>query len=76
MGKISVSDIIELSVPERILLVEEVWDSIAEIPEAVPLTSDQRVELDRRVEAYYRNENAGSPWEEVKNRILSTRGER
>ena len=68
MKKISATDILELSVPERILLVEDIWDSIVSIPEAVPLTDKQREELDRRLESYHKNPMAGSPWEEVKNK--------
>ena len=37
----------KLSVEERLVLVEELWDSIAE---ATPLTEAQRAELDRRLE--------------------------
>jgi putative addiction module component (TIGR02574 family) len=71
MAQISLADILELPVPERIRLVEEIWDSIAEIPEAVPLTEEQKAELDRRLDAYRKNPNAGSPWSEVKARILA-----
>jgi putative addiction module component (TIGR02574 family) len=70
MGKISLADIVELPIDERIQLVEDVWDSIAAVPEAVPLTDAQRAELDRRLEAYHKNPTAGAPWEEVKARIL------
>jgi len=34
---VSKDDIPALSVPERIQLVEEIWDSIATEPETVPL---------------------------------------
>ena len=70
MGKFSMGDIMELSIAERILLVEQVWDSIAAVPEAVRLTDEQRKELDRRLEAYRENPDAGAPWDEVKARIL------
>ena len=42
----------QLSVTERILLVEEIWDSIAASPEQVPLTEVEATELDRRLVAY------------------------
>ena len=42
MKKISVSNILELSVSERIILVEDIWDSIASVPESIPLTDKQR----------------------------------
>jgi len=64
------SDIVELSVAERIQMVEDIWDSIAAVPEAVPLSEDQKKELDRRLEAYHLSPDAGSPWNEVKQRIL------
>jgi len=60
----------QLSVAELIVLVEEIWDSIADNPEEVPLTDAQREELERRLAAYDANPRAGSTWEEVKSRLL------
>ena len=67
--RIRTVDILELSVAERIQMVEDIWDSIATVPESVPLSEDQKRELDRRLEAYHQNPDAGSPWSEVKERI-------
>jgi putative addiction module component (TIGR02574 family) len=58
-----------LSPAERLLLVEELWDSIAATPEAVTLTEAHERDLERRLEAYRDNPGAGSPWEEVKARL-------
>ena len=69
MRTIVKTDILSLSVPERILLVEDIWDSIAEFPEEVPLSAAQKRELELRLEAYHRDPNAGSPWAEVRERI-------
>lgn len=66
---ISVSDVMELTVAERIELVEDVWDTISEVPESVKLTQEQKQILDERLEAYHKNPDAGSPWEDVKKRI-------
>ena len=63
------ADILELSIAERIQMVEDIWDSIAAVPEAVPLSENQKEELDRRLKAYHRNPDAGSPWIEVRKRI-------
>ena len=63
------ADILELSVAERIQMVEDIWDSIAAVPEAVALSEDQKKELDRRIEAYHLNPDAGFPWIEVRERI-------
>jgi putative addiction module component (TIGR02574 family) len=59
----------QLSVPERLLLVEEIWDSIPDTAEELPLTEEQKLDLQRRVAAYEANPKAGSSWEEVKARL-------
>ena len=41
-----------LTVDERIRLVEDLWDSIAADQNALPLTPEQRLELDRRLDRY------------------------
>jgi putative addiction module component (TIGR02574 family) len=68
---ISIGEISELRIAEQIQFVEEVWDSIAEIPEQVKLPGLVQQGLDRRIEAYHRNPDQGSPWKEVKQRILA-----
>jgi putative addiction module component (TIGR02574 family) len=73
MSKVSLADVLELSLSERIQLVEDIWDSIAAIPQPLPLTEAQREELDRRLEDYRQHPEDGSPWEEVKKRILGRR---
>lgn len=70
MKSITVNDLLELPVSERLQLVEDLWDSIAEVPEAIELSEEQRAELDRRLEAYHDDPESGSPWNEVKERIL------
>ena len=69
MSTLAKADIFSLSVPERILLVEDIWDSIAELPEDVTLSAAQKRELDIRLEAFHRNPDIGSPWAEVRERI-------
>jgi putative addiction module component (TIGR02574 family) len=71
--KVSISDVLELSPAERLQLVEEIWDSIASVPESVEVTEAQRQELDRRLEAFRADPTAGDPWEVIKARI--TRGQ-
>jgi putative addiction module component (TIGR02574 family) len=65
------ADILRLSVSERIQLVQDIWDSIAEVPDSIPLTDDQKVELDRRLDAYHKDPHAGSPWSIVRERFKS-----
>jgi len=59
----------ELSVSERILLAEELWDSIASDEQLLMLTDDQKAVLDERLESYSIDPEAGDLWENVKNRI-------
>ena len=52
--------------PERIELVQDIWDSIAEIPEAVMLSEEQKNELDRRLEAVRTGQAKTISWEELR----------
>ena len=70
MKGISASDIAEMPVQTRIQLVEDIWDSIAEIPEAVEIPTWHKRELEERLEAYHANPNEGSPWSDVKKKVL------
>ena len=49
----------DLPVEERIKVVEDLWDSIAVDQKALPFTGAQRAELDRRLDAYEIDKNAG-----------------
>ena len=67
------SEILQLSVAERIQLVEDIWDSIAVVPEAVSLTEEQKAELDRRLESYRANPKEGISWQELKDKLRQRR---
>jgi len=67
----TLAEIVSLSVDERIRLVEAIWDSIAEHPDALPLSDAEREELDRRWADYLKDPAAGAPWSEVKARIIA-----
>lgn len=58
-------DILQLSIAERIQLVEDIWDSIATAPEALPVSQAQRDELDRRLQAYALHPAEGKTWQQV-----------
>ena len=62
-------DILEMSVAERIQLVEDIWDSIVADPESLSLTEAERQELDRRLEAYAKNPTEGITWDELKEKV-------
>ena len=53
----------KLPVNERIALVEEIWDSIAEENGCFELTDAQKQELDRRIQSSQQNLQADRSWE-------------
>jgi putative addiction module component (TIGR02574 family) len=63
------SEILQLTIAERIQLAEDIWDSIAAFPEAIPLTDAQKEELDRRLQAYAKNPNEGISWDELRDKL-------
>jgi putative addiction module component (TIGR02574 family) len=64
-------DIGSLTPEERLSLLEELWESLAATPEAIPLTEAQRAELDRRLDELEAEGPVGIPWDEVLSRIRS-----
>lgn len=61
--KISVFD---LSPPEKLQLVEDLWDDLAATPSEVPVYEWQKKELARRKANLLNNPAAGLSWDEVK----------
>jgi putative addiction module component (TIGR02574 family) len=61
-----------LSIPERLQLLGDLWDSIAEEApdEALPLTPELAAELERRLAEHDANPGSAIPWDEVKERVL------
>ncbi len=62
-------EITALSTAERILLAEELWNSILSEQDKIGITEDQKQELDRRLADYHHSPEDGASWEEVKNKI-------
>jgi putative addiction module component (TIGR02574 family) len=64
-----------LSVDERLRLIGDIWDSIAEEanadPGVLPLTDAQRAELDRRLAEHERDPGSAVPWDKALGRIES-----
>jgi len=67
-----------LSIPERLKLVEDIWDSIAQEAnaraDALPLTKAQRAELDRRVADADSHPEEGVSWEKVRKDLFRRGG--
>ena len=66
------ADLLKLSPSERLLLAQDLWDSLS--PEDVPLTDWQKAELDRRKAAYQANPASQSSWQDVQRRIIERYG--
>ena len=56
---------------ERLQLVEDLWDSIAEEDGQLPLPDWKREELRRRKERFLQHPSSGRTWEQVKQRVRS-----
>jgi len=65
--------LVELSAAERIMLAQDLWDSVASDPDAWELTAAQKRELARRLKSMRARvsdgEASGSSWKQVKSRI-------
>jgi putative addiction module component (TIGR02574 family) len=61
-----------LPVAERLQLVGDLWDSIAQDApdEALPITPELAAELDRRLAESDADPSAGVPWDQVRAEIL------
>ncbi len=62
-------DFDELTVPEKILRVQDLWDRIADTPDDFELTEAQRRELERRLRDHERNPRSYTTWEELRARL-------
>ena len=71
MYTITANDTLSLSIPERIQLVQDIWDTIIgedNIDRSIQV--DTKL-IDERLGAHRQNPDAGSSWEEVYNRITN-----
>lgn len=66
MNSISVADILELPVQERIQLVEMIWESIAAFPHSLDVSPELKAELESRLVDFEQNPQDGYSWDEVK----------
>ena len=69
MSNISVAEILELPVQERIQLVELIWESIAAFPQAITVSTELKSDLNARLLEFERDPEAGYAWDEVKAKL-------
>jgi putative addiction module component (TIGR02574 family) len=68
---ISAVDYQNLSVTERLQLVEDIWDSIAsETPDAIVISHSQRQEIQRRVAEHDANPDSAISWDVVREELF------
>ena len=60
-----------LSISERMLIVESIWDSIVSSQEGLSVTEEQKEDLEKRYNDFKEDPADGSAWSEVKSRIQS-----
>lgn len=58
-----------LTVDEKIQLVQDIWDDIARMPKAIPLTPAQRDEAERRLREHRSSPDLAEDWDDVRRRI-------
>ena len=71
MKKITATDALDLSIPERIQLVEDIWDTIAAEKDSIELTEEEKKLIDERLDAYHKNPGLGSPWKDIYKNIAN-----
>jgi putative addiction module component (TIGR02574 family) len=60
----------QLSIDDRLALLEEIWESISATPEQLPVTDEQKQLLDRRVAELKANPENVLTWEQIKSHVL------
>lgn len=67
----TLSELTSLPVPDRLRLVESLWDSI-ESDTPVSLSPDQRDEIKRRIDAHEANPGELLTWDQVLDRLRTS----
>lgn len=65
-----IDEIRKLSVPERLQLVGEIWDSILDAPELLQLSDEFARELQNRLEEHRASPDSSESWESVDRQIF------
>ena len=62
----------ELSNSKKMLLAEDLWDSVASNEQLFPITEEQKNILDKHLAKYSLDQDSGDSWQNVRNRISNT----
>ena len=66
-----ISAILKLSQSEKIRIAQDIWDIVAQLPEATILTKEQEYELDQRLSEVEANPAIGIDWQTALDEIRS-----
>ena len=69
----SAFNIDDMSQEEQLQLIEQIWEKLSSHPDSVPLSPNQKAELDRRLDDLERGTAEGIPWEDVLQQIRRNR---
>lgn len=69
MKAVTPHEIKKLSTPEKIILAEDIWDSIQEKDDSIPIPASHKHELNRRLRKYPDASGDFLTWEQVRKRI-------
>ena len=70
----STDSLFDLTPPEKLQLVEDLWDDLAATPNDVPIHDWQKDELERRKANLLSKPSSGVSWQDVKSRLRSRYG--
>ena len=73
VSTLNLEDVFKLPPVERLRIAAAIWDSVADQPDQVPLTTLQAQELDARYVDYLAHPQDGTPWATAKAHILQAR---
>ena len=65
-------DIQSLSTSERIMLAEELWDSVHAKSDEIEVSPEQMAMLEERLAAYQEDGDPGDSWKNVRARVESS----
>ena len=74
MASILLDELLKLPPAERLEIALALWDSLedGQLDALVPLTEEQRAELDRRLAEHEKNPGSAIPWDQVRRDLHSS----
>lgn len=68
---IAKEEILNLSIEDRLHLLEVIWESMADEPGTLQLSDAQKQELDRRLDSLQTDPASGRSWKDVRDTLLN-----